>query len=255
MRLSSRALILLAAVLATVGVAGCATGPRVVARFAAPVPHRLVKAPAPAPLAPQTTLTGLGPFGSMRATGSKAVALTFDDGPSPKFTPELLALLKQNHVHATFCLVGVEAAAYPALVRQIVADGHTLCDHSWHHEFKLGTETPALIRANMLRTLDAIHHAAPGAPVRYFRQPGGEWTLRDVQVATALGMRPLDWSVDPQDWRKPGAQVIFNKVTATTRPGAIVLMHDGGGDRTGTIDALREILPLFTQRYRLIPLP
>jgi peptidoglycan/xylan/chitin deacetylase (PgdA/CDA1 family) len=196
-----------------------------------------------------------GPAGARRTTGSRAVALTFDDGPDPTFTPQVLTLLRRYHVKATFCLVGQNAQAFPQLVRAIVADGHTLCNHSWQHDTGLGRRSKAAIRSDLERTNAAILRAAPGARVSYFRQPGGMWTSAVVAVAKQLGMSSLHWEVDPQDWRKPGAGSIVATVNAGTVRGAIVLLHDAGGDRRGTVTALRTILPNLTRRFQLVALP
>jgi len=196
-----------------------------------------------------------GPFGSRRTTGATNVALTFDDGPDPRYTPEVLGMLREYRVRATFCLVGLNASRFPHLVRAIAADGHTLCNHSWDHDMRLGAKSPDAIRANLSRTNDAIRAAAPGASISYYRQPGGNWTPTIVAVAGEFGMTSLDWTIDPQDWRGPAAGSIAAAVDAGTAPGAIVLLHDGGGDRSGTIVALRSILPNLTRRFQLAPLP
>ena len=83
-----------------------------------------------------------GPFGSLATTGTAAVALTFDDGPDPQYTPQVLALLREYEVKATFCVVGENAQSHPDLVQAIVAEGHTLCNHSWHHDVTLGSRSP-----------------------------------------------------------------------------------------------------------------
>ncbi|MEV0942605.1 polysaccharide deacetylase family protein [Micromonospora wenchangensis] len=207
------------------------------------------------PDAPQPASGGDGPFGSHASTGTGEVALTFDDGPDPTYTPQVLEVLRTYGVKATFCVVGENAQDHPDLIRAIVADGHTLCNHSWQHDVLLGKRSPALIRADLLRTNDAIHAAVPDAPVSYFRQPGGAWTYPVVSVAEGLGMTPLHWTVDPNDWQVPGAAKITATVSRDTGPGAIVLMHDAGGDRQGTVDALRRLLPDLTGRFRLEALP
>ncbi|GAA1390859.1 hypothetical protein GCM10009661_82680 [Catellatospora chokoriensis] len=190
-----------------------------------------------------------------RTSGSSGVALTFDDGPHPTWTPRVLAALRAKGVKATFCLVGTQVKAHPALVRQIVAEGHTLCNHSWNHEFKLGTWSDAKISSNMRATNNAIHEAAPGAPIRYFRHPGGNWTAAAVRVARSLGMSPLHWTVDPQDWRRPAASTIAGRVVKGTRAGGVVLLHDAGGDRSQTLAALPGIISGLRAKYRLIRLP
>ncbi|MFC0030877.1 polysaccharide deacetylase family protein [Micromonospora chaiyaphumensis] len=196
-----------------------------------------------------------GPYGAEVSTGSARIALTFDDGPDPQWTPQVLALLKEYGVRATFCVVGENADAHPDLVRSIVADGHTLCNHSWNHDITLGERSPEAIRDDLSRTNDAILAAAPDARIAYFRQPGGAWTRPVVSVSEELGMTPLHWAVDPTDWQAPGAARIAEVVLAETRPGSIVLMHDAGGDRSGTVEALQHLLPELLQRFQLEALP
>ncbi|GAA2717039.1 polysaccharide deacetylase family protein [Micromonospora olivasterospora] len=196
-----------------------------------------------------------GPFGTQVTTGSTNVALTFDDGPDPQYTPQVLELLRQFRVKATFCVVGEMAQGHPDLVRAIVSEGHTLCNHSWNHDVELGQRSPATIRDDLQRTNAAIREAVPNARVAYYRQPGGAWTEPVVSVADELGLVPLHWSVDPTDWEMPGASVIASFVAANTQPGAIVLMHDAGGDRQGTVNALQTILPDLTSRFQLAALP
>lgn len=196
-----------------------------------------------------------GPSGSRMTTGSRHVALTFDDGPDPTYTPQILAMLRAFHVKATFCVIGQNVAAHPELVRAIAADGHTLCNHSWDHDLNLGSRSPAVIRADLTRTSAAIRGAAPGAAVKYFRQPGGNWTPAVVAVARQLGMSSLDWEVDPRDWSMPGSASIIATVTSQTEAGSIVLMHDGGGNRQGSVNALRTIIPELTSRFQLTAMP
>ncbi|SBT52156.1 polysaccharide deacetylase family protein [Micromonospora narathiwatensis] len=198
---------------------------------------------------------GDGPFGSLTSTGSSRIALTFDDGPDPQYTPQVLALLKQYGVKATFCLVGENAQSYPELVRDIVADGHSLCNHSWNHDLDLGQRSPDVIRNDLGRTNEAIRAAAPNARIAYFRQPGGNWTTPVVSVCEDMGMAPLHWAVDPSDWQVPGASQITTTVMTETGPGSIVLMHDAGGDRAGTVEALQRLLPELMSRYQLEALP
>ncbi|MFJ8580476.1 polysaccharide deacetylase family protein [Micromonospora sp. NPDC093277] len=198
---------------------------------------------------------GDGPYGSLTSTGSSRVALTFDDGPDPQYTPQVLALLKQYSVKATFCLVGENVQSYPELVRDIVADGHTLCNHSWNHDENLGQRSSDTIRDDLRRTSEAIRSAVPNARIAYFRQPGGNWTAPVVSVCKDLGMAPLHWAVDPSDWQMPGAAQIMTVVTTETGPGSIVLMHDAGGDRSGTVKALQSLLPELMSRYQLEALP
>jgi peptidoglycan-N-acetylglucosamine deacetylase len=196
-----------------------------------------------------------GPAGSINTTGSDAVALTFDDGPGGN-TGQVLDLLKQYGIHATFCIIGRVIADYsPDLIRRIVAEGHTLCNHTWTHDLNLRTRSEAQIRSELQRTNDAIHAIIPGAPIKYFRNPGGNFSPLTVSIAASMGMQSLDWNVDPADWSRPGTQSIINNVLTHTHAGSIVLMHDGGGDRSQTVQALRTILPNLLSRFTLVPMP
>jgi peptidoglycan/xylan/chitin deacetylase (PgdA/CDA1 family) len=213
---------------------------------AVPSPSASSSVPAPAATA------GNGPAGSLRTTGSAAVALTFDDGPWDD-TPAVLDLLAQYKVKATFCMVGRQVAAHAALVQRMVAEGHTLCNHTWSHDERLPTRPADRITSEMQRTNDAIHAVVPGAVIRYYRAPGGNFSPQVVAIAAGLGMASIYWSVDPQDWRGPGVQSIIHNVLTNTRPGSIVLLHDGAGPQTVT--ALRTILPDLAGRFTLIALP
>ncbi|WP_436523472.1 polysaccharide deacetylase family protein [Actinoplanes sp. HUAS TT8] len=201
-----------------------------------------------------------GPAGSLLTTGGKGVALTFDDGPDPANTPTLLRILARQHVKATFCLVGENVKNHPDLVRKIVAGGHTLCNHTWNHDLKLGKKKPAAIRADMERTNAAIRAAVPGAKIKYFRAPGGNFTPDIVKIAKDLGMTSIYWKVDPRDWEhgreeSDGAHTtrVINAVKKRTRAGAIVLSHDYA--QPDTIKAYGVLIPWLKSRYKLIPLP
>ena len=211
--------------------------------------------PPPSSAGPTSGFGHGGPFGTINTTGTASVALTFDDGPGGN-TAQVLDLLKQYGIHATFCIIGRMVNDYsPDLIRRIVADGHTLCNHTWSHDLNLRTRTEAQIRSELQRTADAIHAIVPGVPIPYFRNPGGNFSPLTISVAESMGMQSIDWNVDPSDWSRPGTQSIINNVLSHTHPGSIVLMHDGGGDRSQTVQALRTILPNLKSRFTLIPLP
>ncbi|GGQ64991.1 polysaccharide deacetylase family protein [Couchioplanes azureus] len=200
-----------------------------------------------------------GPANSHIATGQAGVALTFDDGPDPVQTPRLLDLLGKNDVKATFCLVGMRAAEHPELVRRIVREGHTLCNHTWRHNLTLGQEKPAKIRADLQKTNDAIRAAVPDAQIKYMRAPGGNFTRRFVQEAAQLGMTSIYWQVDPRDWEHHGEssgahqEKIIREVQQHVGKGAIVLSHDNA--QPDTIAAYQTLLPWLKKRYKLIALP
>lgn len=196
----------------------------------------------------------------MRATGNSTVALTFDDGPDPVNTPKMLDLLKKNGVKATFCVVGFRARDRGDLIRRIVAEGHTICNHSWQHLMNLGELTDEAILNDLKATSSAILKAAPRAKIKYFRAPGGNFTPRLVQLAKSLGMTSLYWSIDTRDWEFSvyghGATMvehIISTVKTQTRPGAIVLSHDNL--KPDTVTAYATLLPWLKPRFRLVALP
>ncbi|MEU5942442.1 polysaccharide deacetylase family protein [Micromonospora sp. NPDC047548] len=245
--------------------AGCGEPQRDPRQAAAPAPTAASSSPAatppPTPTPQQTTRpkprlrpkpTTL-PADLRRATGVRAVALTFDDGPDPAWTPKVLDQLRDARVKATFCLVGTQVRKHPELVARIVREGHQLCNHSWRHDFDLGRRPVADIRADLIRTNRAIQAAVPGAKVPFYRQPGGRWTPEVVAVARQLGMRSLHWTVDPQDWAKPTAETLIKRVHGSARPGAIVLMHDGGGDRSRTLAACPHVITDLKRRFGIAP--
>jgi peptidoglycan/xylan/chitin deacetylase (PgdA/CDA1 family) len=176
----------------------------------------------------------------------------------------MLNLLRTWGAKATFCLIGSNVREHPDLVQAIVRDGHTLCNHSWMHDFDLGQRSDEEIRSDLQRTNDEIRNAVPGASIKYFRHPGGMWTPAAIAIAAELGMTSIHWDTDPTDWDTPDYPVgptminrIVDIVKADIHPGAIVLSHDGGGDRTSTIEAYQTLLPyLLNERgLRLVALP
>lgn len=177
----------------------------------------------------------------LSASVGPAVALTFDDGPDPRWTPTVLQLLRQHRIRATFCLVGQHVARHPELVRLIAADGHALCNHSWSHDEAMQRRSAASVSADLARTTRIITDAA-GRPPQFYRAPGGNWAPSAVAEARRQKLRLLGWSVDPYDWRRPAAAEIARRVLAGTRPGAVILLHDGYGARANTVAALRTVL-------------
>ncbi|WP_236718009.1 transglycosylase domain-containing protein [Actinoplanes sp. TFC3] len=182
----------------------------------------------------------------------KRLALTFDDGPS-SYTPQVLAILKQYGIKATFCMVGEEVENYPATVRQIVAEGHQLCNHSWEHD-DLGQMSASAAKADIQRTDAAIAAAAPGATITYFRAPYGSWGA-SAKEGAKLGHTPLGWLVDPDDWLLPGAGVIAQRIEDQLTPRAVVLVHDGGGEREQTVEALTKLIPKLKREGWTFDLP
>jgi peptidoglycan/xylan/chitin deacetylase (PgdA/CDA1 family) len=184
------------------------------------------------------------------ASGGRTVALTFDDGPGPATRP-ILDLLAEYHVHATFCEVGQEVTRDPGVVGRILAEGHRLCDHTVDHPQPMHTQPHDRQVHEIADAQQSIVDAGgPGTHVAWFRAPGGDFSADNEQIAADHGMRSLGWSVDPRDWSRPGVPAIVANVQQHVRPGSVVLMHDGGGDRSQTVAALRQLLPwLVAQGY------
>ncbi|MGI3780404.1 MAG: polysaccharide deacetylase family protein [Janthinobacterium lividum] len=169
-------------------------------------------------------------------------SFTFDDGPSPRFTPQVLKLLEQHHVPAVFCVIGQQARTSPDLVRREVAAGYVLCDHSRDHDLFMNRRGQAYVTREVTDGLAAVHAASPGTPVPFYRQPGGTWSPLVTRAMNRSSLTPLRWTDDPRDWSRPGSAVVVRRVVAQLEPGGVILMHDGGGDRTQTVEALRWLL-------------
>ncbi|GAA3970752.1 polysaccharide deacetylase family protein [Thermobifida alba] len=183
----------------------------------------------------------------------QTVALTFDDGPDPDDTPALLSVLSRHQVKAVFCLWGDHVRQHPDIVRQIVRQGHTLCNHSMRHD-DLGNWSAAQIRADLVATNAAIREAVPGAAIPYFRAPYGSWG-QSPQVAADLGMQPLGWAMDIADWEPPGTAELVRRLNDRVTPGAVILLHDGGGDRSQTVQAVDQVIPQWKAQGWTFTLP
>jgi peptidoglycan/xylan/chitin deacetylase (PgdA/CDA1 family) len=178
----------------------------------------------------------------------RAVNITIDDGPDPVWTPKVLDVLRQNGVHATFCMIGPQAKAHPDLVRAVVAAGHRLCDHTVSHDESMDHKPFAYQKKEILDALDMIQDAAGGAPVQYYRAPGGAFTPASRALAAQHGMRPLGWNIDTKDFARPGATAIMHTIEYEIHNGPTILFHDGGGDRSQTVAALKQALPWLKQQ-------
>jgi len=181
--------------------------------------------------------------------GPKAIALTIDDGPDPVYTPQVLALLARYRVTATFSMIGESVADDPALAREVASAGHQIVNHTWTHA-DLTRLTPGAVSTQITRANDMIASATGRRPAM-FRAPYGAWSPAVLERCQQLKLAPLDWSVDPRDWARPGVRSIVSTIMRTTRSGSIILEHDGGGDRSQTVAALTIALPrLLDAGYR-----
>lgn len=158
-------------------------------------------------------------------TVTPAVALTFDDGPHPQLTPKLLDMLKSRGMRATFYVIGDRVLRHPALVQRMLAEGHEVGNHSWTHPVLANLGDRSVIR-EMDDTTRAIYSVTGKVPVT-MRPPYGALTFRQRHMLYHQRRLPtILWSVDPQDWRRPGAQVVARRMLAGVKPGAILLAHD-----------------------------
>ena len=236
-------------VLAVVGLVGTVTAVAWLAGMPTPTASAGTIAAGAAPAVPRPQPVVL----TTARAGGKVVALTFDDGPTARYTPQILDVLARNHAVATFCEIGQQARAQPALVRRVVAGGHRLCDHTITHDPRIGSRPPAVIDQQLRTSRDVLRAASGGADVDYFRAPNGVWTPALVRVSAQDGMQPLGWAVDTRDWTRPGAPALVDLVKRHVRPGAIILFHDGGGPRDQTVAAVRQLLPwLSAQGYSFV---
>jgi peptidoglycan/xylan/chitin deacetylase (PgdA/CDA1 family)/GT2 family glycosyltransferase len=188
-------------------------------------------------------------------TGDKAdkLALTFDDGPDPDWTPKILDILKEKRVHASFFIIGNNAQAYPDLVLRVLAEGHDVGNHTFTHP-NLGEMPEALVTLEINAT-QRLFEALTGRSMRLFRAPylgDAEPTTADeivpIQIAQSMGYATIGLHVDPDDWQRPPADVIVQRaIEQVSDPnpdirGHVILLHDSGGDRLQTIEALPKLI-------------
>jgi peptidoglycan-N-acetylglucosamine deacetylase len=244
---------LIATAMAAVLVTGSLTAVALGARTSPPPPQTAAAAspvsvppvvPVP-PLVPVTASSApraryTGPFGT--TSRGKVVYLTFDDGPDPTWTPRILATLDKYGAKATFFELGQMVAAHPGLQEQVKAAGHAVGNHSVSHHVL--TSLPAAQR----------HHEFVAGPRSHcFRPPYGATSPQVEAEIRAAGMTQVLWTVDPRDWARPGTSAIVHTVLEHAHAGGIVLMHDGGGDRSQTIAALDKVLRVLKGRGYSFP--
>lgn len=206
------------------------TGSRASARALIRLPNDIVQSDA-------ATITAV-------STPSPVVAITFDDGPHPTHTPRLLDMLRDRNIRATFYLIGNRLVQHPEIARRIADEGHEIGNHSWSHPF-MDRLSDAAVTREIDQTTNAIYQVTGRPPVT-FRPPYGAFTRRQrIGLHEARSLPTILWSVDPQDWRRPGASVVANRILANTRQGGIILSHD---IHRGTIDAMPATLDGLTAR-------
>ena len=194
------------------------------------------------------------------AGGEHQVAITFDDGPDPRWTPKILDILKAANVKAAFFLVGVNAERYPSLVRRIVDEGHEIGNHTYYHP-NLALCWPEHIRLELNAT-QLLLETITGRATTLFRPPYAADTgptqlseLAPLKIAEDLNYIVVLENIDPQDWARPGADIILRRIKQQRHDGSVILLHDAGGDRSQTVEALPRILDwLHTRGDTVVPL-
>ena len=188
-----------------------------------------VASPAPVPTAASSAIS----YSAVHVPG-RFIAMTFDDGPNEKLTSELLDVLAQRHIKATFFVIGKNAEEHPEILQRAIREGHEIGNHSWSHPAfaKMRDES---VRRELQKTEDAIR-AAIGIKPTLMRPPYGSITTRQKQwIHAEFGYRIILWDVDPLDWKRPGPAVVTSRIVRAARPGSIILSHD---IHPGTIKAM-----------------
>ena len=210
-------------------------------------------------------LSGVSPLGAAPPVESPATAhvvaprpapviyLTFDDGPHPVYTPQILEVLASHRARSTFFVVGSMVRNWPEAARQIVDEGHSIQLHSWRHA-NLTTLTREEFITDTTRSQAALEEVV-NRRATCMRPPYGEVNDRVIEWATSLNLRTVLWSHTGADWLDLSAEQIARRVVNGAQPGSVVLLHDGGGNRARTVSALRIILEELTEAgYRFRPM-
>jgi peptidoglycan/xylan/chitin deacetylase (PgdA/CDA1 family) len=177
------------------------------------------------------------------------IAMTFDDGPNAANTPRLLDMLKRRGIKATFFLIGENAQAYPEIVKQILAEGHEIGNHTWTHP-QLSKLSDDRVKSEISWTQNVIKNIGGYTPT-LLRPPYGAITQKQQEwIANELGLNIILWSVDPFDWKRPGSVVVRQRILAGATPGAIILSHD---IHKQTVDAMPSTLDaLIAKGYKFV---
>jgi peptidoglycan-N-acetylglucosamine deacetylase len=175
----------------------------------------------------------------------KLVAFTFDDGPDPTYTPQILDALKKYKAKATFFVIGEEAERYPEIVKRQAAEGHEIGNHTYRHHFRDGY-SPAMLKKELAKNSEIIESLTGTSPT-LFRPIAGYYDKEIVDTAIKGGYNVILWSwhQETRDWSRPGAAKITQNVISDTRPGDVIIFHDAGGDRSQTVKAVEDILEIL----------
>jgi peptidoglycan/xylan/chitin deacetylase (PgdA/CDA1 family) len=202
---------------------------------------------------PERSLPAASAWASLRTVSHNYVVLTFDDGPKPGSTKPIVDTLARNGIRGEFFMLGVQVRGNPALARYVVDHGMRAQNHSWDH-----ANLVRLSRSAVNKQLDLCTRqiaSATGTRPTWFRPPYGNRNKTVAAAASSRGLRMVIWTVDPLDWKRPSTSTIVSRVVSHVRPGGVVLMHDGGGDRSHTVAALPKIIAALRRaRYDFVTL-
>ncbi|NJR64142.1 MAG: polysaccharide deacetylase family protein [Leptolyngbyaceae cyanobacterium CRU_2_3] len=186
------------------------------------------------------------------ANGEKVIALTFDDGPWPETTEQILDILQQNQIKATFFMVGLHIQRHPELAKRVSHEGHAIGNHTWNHPLQDVSVADAAFQVD---GMEKLLYETTGVKTALFRPPVGRLDSALVSYAHQQKYAMALWSVDSEDYYV-ASPILLDNVLKNVQPGRIVLMHDGGGDRSATVKALPQIIfALRQQGYRFVTVP
>lgn len=194
----------------------------------------------------QDSLVTRNPIVWIGPSDKNQVALTFDDGPDPVYTPQILDVLAKYNVKVTFMIIGDQAKKHPEIIKLIISQGHELGNHTISHP-----EAPKFTREELEKQVSDNHallQKITGKKIHFFRPPYGYFDVAFFMTCQQQGVNVVLWSIVPRDWEKPDASIITKRVLDQIEPGSIVLLHDGGGDRSQTVAALPGILDGLQKR-------
>ncbi|MDZ7344256.1 MAG: polysaccharide deacetylase family protein, partial [candidate division KSB1 bacterium] len=188
-------------------------------------------------------------------TQEKIIALSFDDGPHPRYTPEILDLLDEHQIPATFFLIGRHVRRHPELARRLASGPHEIGNHTFNHDMLPFLRTEKIIHE--IRQTGEVLAEVTGRSAKYFRPPMGLFTRRVVDLVKSCGYEMVIGDVYPRDPHRPGREKIYHRVISRTRPGSIIILHDGGNtrdvERNQTVWATRQIVRhLQRENYRFV---
>ena len=186
----------------------------------------------------------------------KVVALTFDDGPNPPYTDQILRVLKKHHGHATFFVLGKNVEKFPAVIPKIFSEGHEIGNHSWSHE-QLIFRSLSFVRGEIEKTDHLLRQLGYPGEI-YFRAPYGRKLFILPWILSSMNKKHVLFDVVPDDWDRPGTEEIAARILREVKPGSIVLCHDGdgdgvGNDRSQTVEAIDKVMTqLEKDGYRFV---